>query len=81
MCVTFVVFTDCETRTRPMSTIQESLETGECGLTRGTCFIARRLEVVAVAELLWVSWWVLSVVGFCFFPFFFASNAHDMLQV
>ena len=26
----------------------------ECGRTRGTCFIARRLEVVTVAGLLWI---------------------------
>ena len=29
-------------------------------------FVARRLEVVAVAGLLWISWCVLSVVGFRF---------------
>ena len=31
------------------------MEAGECGLTRGTCFFARRLEVVAVAGRMWVS--------------------------
>ena len=31
------------------------MEAGEYGLTRGTCFVARRLEVVAVAGLLWFS--------------------------
>ena len=43
------------------------MEAGEYRLTRGTCFVARRLEVVAVAGLLWISWCVLSVVGFRFF--------------
>ena len=47
--VTFVVFTDCESCTRPISTNPGSMEAGEYGRTRGTCFIARRLEVVAVA--------------------------------
>ena len=36
-------------------------EACEYGLTRGTCFVARRLQVVAVAGLLWIY----SVV--CFF--------------
>ena len=48
------------------------MEACEYGLTRGTCFVARRLEVVAVAGLL---------RGFCgvfwvrrdFFVFFFAD--------
>ena len=57
VCVTFVVFTDCESCTRPISTNNPgSMEAGEYGLTRGTCFVARRLEVVAVAALLWISW-------------------------
>ena len=48
------------------------MEACEYGLTRGTCFVAHRLEVVAVAGLLWISWCVLSVVGFrVFFPRFF----------
>ena len=50
MCVAFVVFTDCESCSRPISTNPESMDAGECGRTRGTCFIVRRLEVVAVAE-------------------------------
>ena len=39
------------------------MEAGEHGLTRGTCFIARRLEVVAIAGLLWISWCVLGAAG------------------
>ena len=54
--VTFVVFTDCESCTMPIWTNQGSMEAGECGLTRGTCFAARRLELVAVAGWLWISW-------------------------
>ena len=49
VCVTFVVFTDCESCTRPIFTNPGSMEAGECGLRRGTCFAARRLELVAVA--------------------------------
>ena len=58
------------------------MEAGEYGLTRGTCFVARRLKVVAVAGLLWISWFVLGAPGFfrVFFRFF-SSNAHGLLQV
>ena len=52
VCVTFVVFTDCESCTRPISTNPGSMEAGEYRLARGTCFIARRLDLVAVAGLL-----------------------------
>ena len=34
------------------------MEAGEYGLTRGTCFVAHRVEVAAVAGLLWISWCV-----------------------
>ena len=40
------------------------MEAGEYGLTRGTCFVARRLEVVAVAGLLWISWCAMGAAGF-----------------
>ena len=66
VCVTFVVFTDCESCTRPISTNPVSIEAGEYGLTRGTCFVASRLEVVAVAGLLWISWCGLGGAGFIF---------------
>ena len=52
VCVTLVVFADCEMCTRLTSTNPGSMEAGEYGLTRGTCLVARRLGVVAVAELL-----------------------------
>ena len=67
--IEFVVFTDCESCTRPISTNPGSMESGEYGLTRGTCFLACRLEVVAVAGLLWVSWCVFG--GARFFRVFF----------
>ena len=59
------------------------MEAGEYGLTRGTCFVARRLEVVAVAGLLWISWCVLGgAIFFCVLCFVFvSSNAHGVLQV
>ena len=62
--------TDCESCTRPISTNQGSMEAGEYGLTCGTRFVARCLEVVAVAGLMWVSWCVFSGAGF-FCVFFF----------
>ena len=40
------------------------MEVGEYGLTRGTCIVARRVKVVAVAGLLWTSWRVLGAAGF-----------------
>ena len=53
------------------------MEAGEHGLTSGTCFIARRLEVVAVAGLLWISWFVLGAAGlFCVIFFVFFLRTH-----
>ena len=47
-------------------------EACEYGLPRGTCFVARRLELVAVAGRLWISWCVLGGAGFfSFFSFVF----------
>ena len=55
---------------RLISTNPGSMEEAcEYGLTRGTCFVARRLELVAVAGRLWISWCVLG--GADFFRFFF----------
>ena len=73
VCVTFVVFTDCESCTRPISTSLASMEAGEYGLTRRTFFSAHRLELFAVAGLLWISWCVLGAADFsCFFFFRFS---------
>ena len=56
VCVreTFVVFTDCDSCTGPISISPGSMQAGECKLTRGTCCGFRHLEVVAVAGLLWI---------------------------
>ena len=51
VCITLVLITDCESCTRPISTNSASAEAGEYGLTRGTYFFARRLQVVAVAGM------------------------------
>ena len=70
--VTFVAFTDCESCTKPISTNLGSMEAGEYGLTRGTCFVARHLEAVAVAGLLWISWCVLGGADFsCVFIYIY----------
>ena len=74
MCVTFVVFTDCESCARRISPNSGSLEAGEYRLTRGTCRVAHRLEVVAVAGLLWISWCVLGGAGF--FSLVFVIRTH-----
>ena len=55
------------------------MEAGEYGLTHGTCFLARRLEVDAVAGLLGISWYVLGGPDFFFRVFF--SKAHGLLKV
>ena len=46
------------------------MEAGEYGQTRGTRFVARCLEVVAVAGLMWVSWCVFGGADFFFRVFF-----------
>ena len=82
--VTFVVFTDCESCTRPISTNPGSMEAGEYRLTRGTRFLACRSELDAVAGLLWISWCVLGgadIFSVFFFDLFFSSIAHGLLQV
>ena len=49
-----------------------STEAGAYGLMRETCFVPRRLEVVAVTGLLLMSWCVLGAAGFrTYFPFVF----------
>ena len=49
------VYTYVCIQARPISTNPRSMEEEcECGLPSGTCFTARRLEVVAVAGLLWI---------------------------
>ena len=62
--MTFVAFTDRETCARPISTNPVYMEAGEYGLTRGTWCFTRRLEVVAFAGLMWVSWCVFGGAGF-----------------
>ena len=56
--IEFVVFTDCESCTRPISTNPVSMEAGEYELTRGFS------RVVAVAGLLWLSRCVFGEAGF-----------------
>lgn len=53
-----VVFgiTDYESCTWPIFTNPVSTESDELGLTCGACSVARLLELVAVAGLLWL-WW------------------------
>ena len=46
------------------------MEAGDYELTRGTCFVACRLELDAVAELLWIPWGVLGGADFSMFFFF-----------
>ena len=54
VCVTLVVFTDCESCTRPISTNPVFIEVEEDGITRGAFLLACRLELDAVAGLLWI---------------------------
>ena len=78
VCVTFVVFTDCERCTRPISTNSGYMEAGEYGLTRWTCFVARRLQLVAASGLLWLSWCVVDG-AFVYFFLVLSPNAHGLL--
>ena len=43
------------------------MEAGGYGLTRGTFFVAHRLEVVAVVGLLWIWWCFLDWADVVFF--------------
>ena len=52
----FFGFSDFEICTWPIFTNSVSTEAGKLGLTRRTCFVARGLEVVAGAALLWLRW-------------------------
>ena len=52
--VTFVIFTDSESYTRPIPANLGSMEAGNNTLTRGTCFLACRLVLDAGAGLLWI---------------------------
>ena len=77
VCVTFVVFTDCESCTRPISTKPGSMEGGEYGLTRGMCFLACRLELDAVAGQLrksWCVWGGADIFSVFFFSIFFLER-------
>ena len=47
------------------------MEAGEYGQTRGICFVAPRLEVIAGAGLLWISWCVLGGADFFVLLFLF----------
>ena len=71
VCVTFTVLSDCEYCTRSISLSSEFIEAGDYWLTRGTCFVARRLEVVAVTGMLWISLCVLGVADFYYAFLFF----------
>ena len=79
MCVTFVVFTNYESCTRPISTNSGFMEAGEGGRTREAFFVAVCVEVVAIDGLMWVSRCVFGGAGF--FRVFFSSNEHGLLQV
>ena len=55
------------------------MEAGEYGLTRGTCFVESRLQVVAVAGLLWIrgAFWVGRIFsGFSLFSYFFRLRTY-----
>ena len=80
MTFEFVVFTDCESFTRPICTNPGFMEAREYRQTRGTCFVAHRLEVVAVAGLLWISWCVLDGEDFFVFFFDFFFQAEDGIR-
>ena len=67
VCAILVGVTDGESCKMSISTNPVCVEAGEYGLTRGTSFFAPRLEVVAVARLLWIEWCVFGVAIVCSF--------------
>ena len=69
---------DCDSYTRPISTTPGPMEVGEYSPTRGTCFSARRLVFVAVAELLWISCCVLGAADFSWSCFFFFERTRPV---
>ena len=87
VCVTFVVFTGDNSCASPISANLGSMETREYGLTRGTVSYTHlrahetiedlvcRLEVAAVAGLLWNLWCVLGAARFRVFHEFAFSNS------
>ena len=56
------------------------MEAGEYGLTRGTWFFARCLEVVAVTGLLWILWCVLGGADFFFRVFQVTTFSNSYIQ-
>ena len=72
----FVVSTDCESCTRPISANPVSMDASEYGLTRVTWFFARRLQVVAIVGLMWVGRRVFGGAGFfrAFHGFAFSNS-------
>ena len=56
------------------------MEADKYGITRGTRFVACRLEVVLVAGLLWISWCVQGAAGFFFFFRVFHESAFSNSQ-
>ena len=82
--IEFVVFTDCESCTRPIATNPGFMEVGQYRLTRVTYFLACRRKLDAVAGLLWIRgvFWVggRTFPCFFFFGFSFSSNADGLLQ-
>ena len=83
VCVTFVVFTECESCTRPISTNTGSMEAGEYGLnawgvSRRTPSRSGRLRRAAVDFV--VCFGCGGIFSF-FFLFFFFENALGLLLV
>ena len=53
-----------------------SMGAGEYGLTRGTCFVTRRIDAAAVAELLWTYWCVWVRRDFVFISLIYSLRRH-----
>ena len=78
--VTFVVFTDCESCTKPISTNPESMEACEYGLTRGT-FIVERASRGGRGRRAGVHFVVCCRFGEDYFLIFSSSNAQPAASV
>ena len=60
----------CESCTWPISTKPAPQAADELGLTLGSCFLVRRLELAAVAVILLFGWCVSTAAGFIYFRFY-----------
>ena len=85
VCETFVVFTDCESCTRPIAINPGSVEAREYGLTHRACVVARPFrggrDRRAAVDFVVCVWARRFFFLYMCVDFFSSSIAHGLLQV